>query len=279
MKIGVCSSIYDIKKVEDFGYDFLEGFISEITGLSDEEFRLLVEKTKKNKIKCLAFNMLFPKSIMVVGEEVDMDLISEYASLLFKRVSMLEGEIVVFGSGNSRKFSDSWGLKKAWEQLISVSRLLGEKASKYGITVVIEPLNKDNTNLLNTVTEGIELVQQINHPNVKLLADFYHMRLENEKMDVTTVASGEEGLDMLEEKLYDLIILDVLMGNMDGYEVVNTIRNRNITTPVLFLSGKDEEHSRLLGLTMGGDGYMTKPFSVAMLLAEAKAPSSVSTTD
>jgi sugar phosphate isomerase/epimerase len=62
---------------------------------------------------------------------------------------------------------------KAWEQLADTCLILGREASKYDITIVIEPLNKSETNIINSVAEGYKLAQQVNHPNVKLLADFY----------------------------------------------------------------------------------------------------------
>jgi D-psicose/D-tagatose/L-ribulose 3-epimerase len=183
MRIGICTSIDNYYKVEHFGFDYLEGSVSEIAGLSSEQFSLLAEKVMAGRMKCAAFNMLFPNNIMIVGGEADIDQISEYASHALQRVNMLGGKIVVFGSGKSRNCPEQWDYEKAWEQLVSVSRILGKEASKNGITVAIEPLNRGNCNMINTIPAGIKLVEEVDHPNVKLLADFYHMRIENEKMD------------------------------------------------------------------------------------------------
>lgn len=94
---------------------------------------------------------------------------------------------------------------------------------------------------------------------------------EREGMEVVTAAGGQEALDELERQTFDLIILDVMMSPMDGFYVVNIIRRKNILTPVLFLSGNQEEESKILAISLGGDDYLTKPFSLAMLTTKAHA--------
>ncbi len=92
-----------------------------------------------------------------------------------------------------------------------------------------------------------------------------------EGMQVTTASGGQEALDILNTNAFDLIVLDVMMTPIDGFYVVNTIRKKGITTPVLFLSGNQEESSKILGISLGGDDYLTKPFSLAMLTTKAGA--------
>lgn len=97
------------------------------------------------------------------------------------------------------------------------------------------------------------------------------MVFEREGMEVVTAAGGQEALDELNRQEFDLIILDVMMSPMDGFYVVNIIRRKNILTPVLFLSGNQEEESKILAISLGGDDYLTKPFSLAMLTTKAHA--------
>lgn len=97
------------------------------------------------------------------------------------------------------------------------------------------------------------------------------MVFEREGMEVVTAAGGQEALDELNRQAFDLIILDVMMSPMDGFYVVNIIRRKNILTPVLFLSGNHEEESKILVISLGGDDYLTKPFSLAMLTTKAHA--------
>lgn len=92
-----------------------------------------------------------------------------------------------------------------------------------------------------------------------------------EGKEVTMACGGQEALEYLEKQTFDLIILDVMMEPMDGFYVVNLIRKKGIVTPVLFLSGNQEEESKILAISLGGDDYLTKPFSLAMLTVKAQA--------
>ena len=92
-----------------------------------------------------------------------------------------------------------------------------------------------------------------------------------EGVTVTMASSGKEALDILERQTFDLIILDVMLGDMDGFYVVGVIRQREIHTPLLFLSGNTEESSKILGISLGADDYITKPFSITMLTTKAHA--------
>jgi D-psicose/D-tagatose/L-ribulose 3-epimerase len=184
MRIGICTGIDNIQKVQDMGFDYLEVSATAISGMSERDFAQAVEKVENSKIKCEAFNILFPKNFKLVGSETDESTIREYIAATLERVHKLGGEIVVFGSGGARKCPEGWEFEKAWKQILEAAKMVGDEAAKYDITVVIEPLNKGETNTINSVADGLKLVKELNHPNVKLLADFFHMRVEKEEMDI-----------------------------------------------------------------------------------------------
>jgi DNA-binding response OmpR family regulator len=94
--------------------------------------------------------------------------------------------------------------------------------------------------------------------------------LKKEGFEVIAVPDGKEALEALSESP-DLIILDVMMPELDGYEVCKAIRSRGITTPIIFLTAKDSEFDEVLGLEIGGDDYITKPFSPMTLIARVRA--------
>jgi DNA-binding response OmpR family regulator len=95
--------------------------------------------------------------------------------------------------------------------------------------------------------------------------------LEYESYEVLTAADGEEGYYLIKEKKPDLIILDLMLPKMNGYELCRKVRNEGVTTPILMLTARGEEMDRVLGLDMGADDYVTKPFSVPELLARIRA--------
>ncbi len=183
MHIGICGGIDCIEKFQAMGFDYLEAGAAPIASLSDEEFEVQKAMAEKGSIECEAFNCFFPWDIKIVGPDVNEKSVLEHVKKVLERVAALNGKITVIGSGGARAVPEGWDKDKGIEQFASVLRMIGDEASKYGITAVVEPLHKKETNLVNTVLEGIELVNMVNHPNVKLLADFYHMRIESEGME------------------------------------------------------------------------------------------------
>lgn len=90
-------------------------------------------------------------------------------------------------------------------------------------------------------------------------------------IDADTVFSGEQALEQLEHNSYDLILLDVNMQGMDGFQVVQTVRRRGLKTPIIIVSGRKEDYDTLYGLDIGADDYVTKPFNPITLGAKVKA--------
>jgi DNA-binding response OmpR family regulator len=94
--------------------------------------------------------------------------------------------------------------------------------------------------------------------------------LEN-SFSVDVTSNGEEGLELALYKGYELILLDILLPKMDGREILRRLREREIRTPVIFLTAKDSESDIVKGLNLGADDYLTKPFSFNELLARIQA--------
>jgi len=104
----------------------------------------------------------------------------------------------------------------------------------------------------------------------KELAELVSEFLQLENLQVDTAHDGEAGLNALKENDYDMILLDVMMPNLNGFEVLKKLRI-NDNTPVLMLTAKGDEIDRVLGLEMGADDYLPKPFSDRELIARIKA--------
>ena len=95
------------------------------------------------------------------------------------------------------------------------------------------------------------------------------LALKSEKFDVETYSDGISGLEALEKDNFDIAILDIKMPRLDGLEVLQKLRNSS-DIPVIFLTSKDDEIDQLLGLKMGADDYITKPFSQKLLIERVK---------
>ncbi|MFN2624897.1 MAG: response regulator transcription factor [Mycobacteriales bacterium] len=89
--------------------------------------------------------------------------------------------------------------------------------------------------------------------------------------DVTTAADGQRALTAARKERPDLVVLDVMMPGVDGFEVVRRLRAEGIHAPVLFLTARDSTEDKVAGLTLGGDDYVTKPFSLEEVVARIRA--------
>jgi DNA-binding response OmpR family regulator len=94
--------------------------------------------------------------------------------------------------------------------------------------------------------------------------------LKKEGYTVSTVGDGREALDLARQLKPDLIVLDLMLPSLDGFEVTRVLR-KEMTTPILMLTARDDEIDRVVGLEVGADDYLTKPFSMRELMARVKA--------
>ena len=101
----------------------------------------------------------------------------------------------------------------------------------------------------------------------KMLADSMKTLLRSKGFDVEAVYDGEAGAEYAETGVYDLLILDVMMPKMDGYQVARQVRAKRCSTPILMLTARSSLEDRIEGLNAGADYYLTKPFDTRELLA------------
>jgi DNA-binding response OmpR family regulator len=92
-----------------------------------------------------------------------------------------------------------------------------------------------------------------------------------ESYDVETAADGETAYRLLRERPFDLVLLDLMLPNMSGYDLCRRVRQDGLATPIVMLTARGDESDRVRGLDLGGDDYITKPFSVLELLARIRA--------
>lgn len=105
----------------------------------------------------------------------------------------------------------------------------------------------------------------------KFLADAVKYNLEKQGIDVDHAADGEEGLDMAVSGIYDCMILDIMLPKLSGIEILERVRKKGISTPVIMLSALSEVEDKVRGLNSGADDYLAKPFKTAELVARINA--------
>ena len=105
----------------------------------------------------------------------------------------------------------------------------------------------------------------------KNIVDILSFNLSKEGYETLEAYDGEAGLQLALEQNPDLILLDLMLPKMDGFDVCRNLRKENRSTPVIMLTAREEETDKVLGLELGADDYITKPFSMRELLARVKA--------
>ncbi len=103
------------------------------------------------------------------------------------------------------------------------------------------------------------------------ISDLLEIHLKDLKCNVKKITDGNEGLNEALNNYYDLIVLDIMLPGLDGLEICKEIRKQENYTPILMLTSKSEEIDRIVGIEMGADDYLTKPFSIREFIARVKA--------
>ena len=184
--VGVCTSIQNAQKVKDAGGDYIElsvsGFLMPMK--TDAEFAENLALAGTSPLPIYACNGFFPGAIKLTGPDRDHALALEYAEVAFRRARMIGVKRIVLGSSGSRNYPEGYDKKAAVEELTELLRKMGPIAAKYDVVVVLEPLRRQESNIINTVAEGVDVVKRVGHTNIRCLADIYHMMVENEGPEV-----------------------------------------------------------------------------------------------
>ena len=136
---------------------------------------------------------MLPGELRVVGEQVDLARLDAYFGLTFARAQRLGAKVIVFGSGDARRVPEGFRFADAWRQLAQLLRMVDAHAARHGLRVALEPLCRDECNILNSVAEAIALSSLVQLDRVGVLGDTYHMALVGEPLE----AFAHAGPDLL----------------------------------------------------------------------------------
>lgn len=188
MRYGICTGLENLKLLEQLGYDYIEVSVAAVMKLTGEELERYREELRTSAISCEVFNVLFPKTMELIGEHSDKESLRVYLNRAMGLMETLGGKVAVFGSGRCRCCPKGMTYREAYRKLTEVYRTTGEIAAQYGIIVVIEPLSRSETNMICTMAEGAALEEAVSHPNVRLLSDYYHVVANHDRIeDIRTI--------------------------------------------------------------------------------------------
>lgn len=183
MKFGCCTPLDNIAIVEKAGYDYVELPVNSVKPEKEEkEFLQVRKQIEQLDIKPEVFNCFIPAHLKIVGPSTDSTRIYNYVRIALERVAILGGEIVVFGSGGARKIPERFSRENALRQLKDFLKMASDEAQKNNLLIAIEPLRKEETNVIHQLKEAYELSLKVNQKLIRVLADLYHMNEENEPL-------------------------------------------------------------------------------------------------
>jgi sugar phosphate isomerase/epimerase len=183
VELGVCGSADNFEKAEKFGFDYYEPGAAAIAAMTDSAFSSLRDRVLASKIRCRSFNSLI-RTMKVVGPEANLDAISNYLDSTLGRCKQLGARVAVWGSASSRDIPPGGSRDETWKQIKTFLARAGDIARGKQITIGIEPLRHQESNIINTGAEALKLLEEVNHPNVKMIIDYYHLRVEQEDPEI-----------------------------------------------------------------------------------------------
>lgn len=202
MKFGICCSPTSLKSADgsaslpyllqtlhEAGANYAECAVSTVM-IDDAAFATMKSEVEAAPIRIEAFNVVLPQGHRLTGPEADLPKALEHCRKVFPRCKALGGEVIVLGSGKARMAPDDFDHARADEQLLEFCRSLGPIAQNAGIVMAIEPLNTREDNLVTTVAQGARIVDAVAHPNIQLLADLYHMVMDEEPVEEVSKAGA-----------------------------------------------------------------------------------------
>lgn len=191
MRIGCCVNMVArdsegigygrIPVLWEAGYDYVELPLAQIMSLDRGRFRELTEVLGQFPLPCDVCNNFIPATMRLTGHAVmPRAQVRDYMERAVERASRIGAETIVFGSAGAKNIPEGFQKEEAVKQIVECFHLAADIVENTGIQIVIEPICFLESNIIRTVEEGYHLWKTVNRPQVKLLADYYHMAVERE---------------------------------------------------------------------------------------------------
>ena len=191
MRTGVCATIAKLPGPVA-GLDYLEATVADLLCPRQDAAafaeRLAAARAAPAPVEAL--NIFLPGELKTTGPDVDLAALDAYVATACRRAGAAGVKIIVFGSGGSRRVPEGFDHAAAGEQLADHLKRWGPLVAAAGVTLALEPLNRTECNIVNSLAEGADLVRRAGHPSIRLLADTYHMAVEGEGPQAIRQAAG-----------------------------------------------------------------------------------------
>ena len=192
-EIGVVQSIDNDSLLHKIGYRSIVESVGKLISprtITDDQFEANLLKISKLRVPLYAFNIFIPGELKVVGPDINEELVLKYVEGVFQRARKAKVNRIIWGSGGSRRVPDGFDVEKAKQQFAAIALKIADLASRYDITIALENLNSTETNFITTVEEALSIVRKVNHKNLRLCVDVYHMLKEGESPEIIEKTKG-----------------------------------------------------------------------------------------
>lgn len=181
MKFGVCIPIQQAPVAAAAGWDFVEEIVTNFLSadLADADWHG-AELARKSPLPVPVANRLVPAHLKITGPNVDPAALRRYMEIIVKRAQASGIRLLVFGSGPARSVPEGFDRGVARRQILDFCRMAASLCENHGIVLLAEPMNRGESNIMNSVYESMEFVREVNCQNFRCLVDTFHLWLENE---------------------------------------------------------------------------------------------------
>ena len=201
--VGITAKIGRAAELQALGAQFIVESVADflIPFASDADFAANARRAKAAPLRIRGCNsFLRDPSLICVGPKADHPRVLEYARTAFVRLQSIGGAYIVFGSNSARRIPDGWTKPQADEQFIALLKAMAPLAQRHGITVAVEMQQSKECNYLNFIDEVVAVVAPVNHPNIRVLADLFHMRVMGDTPEKLTAALPWVGVVEMAER-------------------------------------------------------------------------------
>ncbi|MBN1901783.1 sugar phosphate isomerase/epimerase [Candidatus Sumerlaeota bacterium] len=187
MLFGVCGNPEVAEIAARVSFDFMEWTVGELLKPREpyEAFRKALDKALSQGARYPVLNSFIPGDLRITGPDADVSALRAFSETALDRAEKAGVKIIVFGSGAARRVPDGFDKQIALQQIAAFCSMIAPIAHDHGVTIAVEPLNKAECNILNTVARCADLTRKIAHPGVSLLVDAYHLMRDGDSyMDI-----------------------------------------------------------------------------------------------
>ena len=178
MKIGVCAGPEQLPLLESLGFDYFEANFSWLAGLDEEAYREKTALVEASTLRAEAFNGFFPGGIKLYAPDGNQEPllrdVEAYCEKAFPRAASWGGQVAVIGSGYVRGIPEGMTWEECDVQFARVLAVCGRVAKRYGMTVTVEPLSRNECNYIHTLSESARVATLADQDSVRMMVDFYH---------------------------------------------------------------------------------------------------------